>query len=83
MDIKDILSVESMSVDCIEFLEGLGYSVVDTQLLKRLKRSDEQLSFLEALGVDNWSGYRTLPEREDYDTDEEYESAVEQAYDNY
>lgn len=45
----------------------------------RLLSDSELLAFLQALGVDNWSGYRTPPDREDYETDEEYESAYEAA----
>ena len=44
-----------------------------------LVKRDELLDWLEGLGVDNWSGYSTPPDREDYDTDEEYEAAYERA----
>lgn len=50
---------------------------------ERLQKRDDTLSFLEALGVDNWQGYRLPPDREDYDTDAEYEVAYEKSlYDN-
>lgn len=45
-----------------------------------LKARADQLAFLEALGVDNWSGYATLPDREDFDSEEEYNAAVDAAF---
>ena len=42
-----------------------------------LKHNSDQLALLEANGVDNWQGYCTLPDRYDYDSDEEYRAAIE------
>jgi hypothetical protein len=41
------------------------------------------MDLLQARGVDNWSGYGYPPDREDFDTDEEYEQALEDARENY
>lgn len=50
---------------------------------ERLKWDSLCLSFLEARGVDNWSGYGTPPDPEDYETEEEWEAAYEKALDSY
>ena len=44
-----------------------------------LKRSQAVLEWLEARGVDNWSGYCTPPDPDDYGSYEEYEEAYEEA----
>lgn len=36
----------------------------------RLLAADMHLGLLEALGVDNWQGYCTVPPREDYESEE-------------
>jgi hypothetical protein len=38
------------------------------------------LNLLEVRGVDNWDGFGYPPERGDYETDEQYEVAVEEAF---
>lgn len=43
----------------------------------------ELLDFLQSRGVDNWQGYGYPPDREDYDTDEEYEAAYDCALYDY
>ena len=50
---------------------------------QRLLARDEHLSFLECRGVDNWQGFGCPPDRDDYDSDEEYEVAFEEAVGNY
>jgi hypothetical protein len=37
------------------------------------------LSLLESRGVDNWPGYCSLPDRNDYDSEEEWLAAIEAA----
>lgn len=50
---------------------------------ERLQKDSELLEFLFSRGVDNWSGYATPPDRKDYETDEEYEEAYENACMNW
>jgi hypothetical protein len=58
---------------------NMDFVIISKSEYDRLVRDSQTLEFLQALGVDNWSGYRTPPDREDYETDEEYESAYEAA----
>lgn len=46
---------------------------------ERLKRDSEVLNWLQCNGVDNWSNYSLPPDREDYDTDGEYQAAYDKA----
>lgn len=48
-----------------------------------LNRRAAILDFLEARGVDNWPAFAYPPDREDYETDEEYWKAYSEACDNY
>lgn len=57
--------------------------VITVKEYNRLLEKAEHLDFLESRGVDNWQGYGTPPDREDYDTDEEYEAAYESALSDY
>lgn len=50
---------------------------------KILLRDSANFNFLQSRGVDNWQGYATAPDREDYDTDEEYSKAYEKAAFSY
>ena len=49
----------------------------------RLLFVDLHMDLLQARGVDNWNGYGYPPDREDFDTDEEYQQALEDSFDNY
>ena len=50
---------------------------------ERLQKDSEMLNFLFNRGVDNWSGFAIPPNREDYETEEEYEEAYENACTNW
>jgi guanylate kinase len=52
--------------------------LVNRATYERMKKKAELLEWLQAKGVDNWSGYSRPPDREDYDTDKEYEEAYQQ-----
>ena len=49
---------------------------------RRLLQSDYHLSFLEALGVDNWQGWAYPPDLDDYETIQEYDKAYQEALDS-
>lgn len=51
--------------------------------IKHLEERSTHLELLECRGVDNWDGYGTLPDRDDYETEEEYEEAVGKAFNSY
>ena len=59
------------------------FLLVNKATYARLLRKTAILEWLESKGVDNWEGYSTPPEREDYDTDEEYEVAFQKALYDY
>ena len=42
----------------------------------RLVKAELHLNLLQGLGVDNWDGYRSLPDREDYETEQEWLDAI-------
>ena len=48
-----------------------------------LKWASLCLNLLRARGVDNWDGYCTPPDKDDYDTIEEWEVAYEEALYSY
>jgi len=50
---------------------------------KTLLEESAHLAFLHARGVDNWHGYAYPPERDDYDSDEEYQEAFDKASEVY
>lgn len=62
---------------------GQEVEVVLKSYVEHLEERNAQLELLECRGVDNWSGYATLPDREDYDTEEEWDKAVERAMYSY
>lgn len=71
----------------VKFFE-VAYKVFPKMLeqLDRIKYLEERelhLQLLESRGVDNWDGYGSLPSREDYDTEEEYEEAVKDEFGGY
>lgn len=50
---------------------------------ERLQKDSELLNFLFNRGVDCWSGFTIPPNREDYETEEEYKKAYNNACDNW
>jgi hypothetical protein len=50
---------------------------------ERLLSVDLHMDLLKARGVDNWDGYGYPPDREDFDTDEEYQQALEDSFDSW
>ena len=63
-------------LDEFEFVENVTISKREYEALKRV---DAHMNILDARGVDNWYGYCSAPDREDYDSIEEYEAAIEEA----
>lgn len=49
----------------------------------RLVKADLHLGLLQSLGVDNWTGYCSLPDRRDYDTEQEWRDAINKAAEGY
>ena len=50
---------------------------------QELLRCEEQLDFLEARGVDNWTGYAVCPERSDYESEDEFLEVIESALEDW
>jgi len=46
---------------------------------EKLLHTQLHMDILEARGVDNWHGFCGVPRREDYDTEEEYDKAIDRA----
>ena len=57
----------------MKFFKGNG--AIGGGKLAYLEKRAALLDWLRARGVDNWEGYCTPPDREEYETDEEYEKA--------
>ena len=53
--------------------------LVSRKEYEQLKWRDGWLDLLEARGVDNWQGYCYPPDRDEYNTEEEYEAAYQRA----
>ena len=52
---------------------------IDEKEYMRLIKQEELLQWLEARGVDNWVEYGHPPYSEDYDNDDDYEKAYNEA----
>lgn len=80
MVITDELAVghEPVSVELV------GNAVLLTEAqYNSLVESEQHLALLECRGVDNWSGYCSLPSRQDYDTEGDWYDAIYKASESW
>lgn len=63
--------------------ETLEMVTISKKEYENLLRAKEFLQFLQYRGVDNWHGYAYPPDKDDYETLEEWQAAYNEAISSF